>query len=90
MFRIKNCITLYLLQCRTVIAIYFIITVAFPEDGLINEFIDSIYEARGFGVNTDESFKLREGDHILVLSTCLQGNDSKRYLVLARLEEINI
>lgn len=61
----------------------------FSGDGLINEFIDSIYEARGFGVNTDESFELREGDHILVLSTCLQGNDSKRYLVLARLEEIN-
>lgn len=61
----------------------------FSGDGVVREFIDSVYGARGFGVNTDESFELRDGDHILVLSTCLNANDSKRYLVLARLEETN-
>ena len=62
----------------------------FSGDGLVDEFIDSIYEARGFGVNTDKNFELHGTDRILVLSTCLQSNDSKRYLVLARLEEINM
>ncbi|MCD8068329.1 MAG: class B sortase [Lachnospiraceae bacterium] len=52
-------------------------------------FIDTIWSARGFGVNLDESVDVSWGDRIIVLSTCQSGG-STRYLVLAKLIDDDI
>ena len=51
----------------------------------MSEFLEEIYNVRAFSTNYAEDVTVTEDDKILLLSTCLQGDISKRYLVLARL-----
>ena len=57
----------------------------FKDTGKVDEFLESVYTSREFSVNISDD-KADGNDKILVLSTCLKGNYSKRYLVLAKLE----
>lgn len=47
-------------------------------------FLETIWSARGFGINYNEEIQVEYGDRILILSTCQSGG-STRYLVLAKL-----
>ena len=51
----------------------------------LSSFLDTVYNARDFGVNIDQSVEIGENDRILILSTCLKGDNTRRFLVLARL-----
>ena len=56
----------------------------FGTEQNVSDFLDTIYNSRDFGVNVDEANKADGSDRLLILSTCLKGNYSKRYLVIAR------
>jgi len=58
---------------------------SFKEKETVTEFLDEIYSVRAFSTNYADDITVTENDKILLLSTCLQGDISKRYLVLARL-----
>lgn len=48
-------------------------------------FFDTVFSATGVGVKLDEDSYSEDKDGIVILSTCLRGNNNKRYLVLAQL-----
>ena len=58
---------------------------SFKQEDTVSEFLEEIYNVRAFSTNYAEDVTVTEDDKILLLSTCLQGDISKRYLVLARL-----
>lgn len=60
----------------------------FKRESALYEFLETLREARGFGKNLNEETMsgLRPEDRLLILSTCLDGNRQKRYLVIAKLE----
>lgn len=60
---------------------------SFREPEQLEEFLDAVYSVRAFGAKFDEESKANRDDKILVLSTCLNGDSSNRYLVLAKLVE---
>ena len=47
-------------------------------------FLNSIREVRAIGANLEPEDFPEEGDRMLILSTCLQGNRQMRFLVLAK------
>ena len=56
----------------------------------VTAFLNSVYAVREIGANFSSDVTVSDSDKILVLSTCLEGNSHKRYLVLAKCqEEIN-
>ncbi len=59
------------------------------SESQFESFIDSIWSARGFGINPDESVGVSWGDRVIVLSTCQSGGNT-RYLVLAKLIDDDI
>ena len=56
----------------------------FTDSRRYNAFLNSIYEVRELGAVRNREISVTPEDHLLVLSTCLTGNDNKRYLVLAK------
>jgi len=58
---------------------------SFKNEETVEEFLNEIYSVRAFSTNFDMDSKVDKDDKILLLSTCLQGDISKRYLVLAHL-----
>lgn len=56
----------------------------FTDSRRYNAFLNSIYEVRELGAVWNRDIPVTPEDHLLVLSTCLTGNDNKRYLVLAK------
>lgn len=59
----------------------------FENVRMYRAFITSIYEVRTIGANFSEDTDATVEDQILILSTCLTGDDTRRYLVLAKLED---
>jgi Uncharacterized protein conserved in bacteria len=49
-----------------------------------NNFFDSIYSIRSLNANFYRANNPRFGDRILILSTCLDGDNTRRYLVMAK------
>nr|WP_325300544.1 class B sortase [uncultured Oscillibacter sp.] len=47
-------------------------------------FLDQIFSTRGLNANIREDAEVTPEDQLLILSTCLQGNNKRRYLVLAQ------
>ena len=48
-------------------------------------FFRNVFATRAMGANFDESLQPVPGeDHVLILSTCLKGDNTKRYLVMAK------
>ena len=60
----------------------------FESKRMYNSFLDSVYSVRAIGANIAEDVDITTYDHLLILSTCLMGDRSMRYLVLARLDEV--
>ena len=58
----------------------------FETPETVDEFIDEIYSVRAFGANFTTDIKIKNTDKLLVLSTCLKGDISKRFLVVSRLK----
>ena len=56
----------------------------FTDPRRYNAFLNSIFEVRELGAVRNREISVTPEDHLLVLSTCLTGNDNKRYLVLAK------
>lgn len=59
---------------------------SFREKETIDEFVSEIYNIRAFGANIDNDIEVTSEDRLLILSTCLKGDISRRYLVIARLK----
>ena len=59
----------------------------FSDPDVFDSFFEGIGRIRGIGVNFNPDAFPRHGDHVLILSTCMTGNPSKRYLVMAVWEE---
>ena len=57
----------------------------FYEPGSIVEFVQDLFSTRAIGANLDTGCEITEDDHLLVLSTCLRGNYSRRFLVVGKL-----
>ncbi|MBQ8868792.1 MAG: class B sortase [Oscillospiraceae bacterium] len=63
---------------------------SFEEKETVDEFLEEIYNVRAFGANFASDIEVTSDDRILILSTCLKGDISRRYLVVARLKtELN-
>ena len=60
----------------------------FKDKSQIDKFLKVIYATKSLGTKIDRSVEVGEDDNILVLSTCLQGTNKQRYIVLAKLTEI--
>lgn len=60
---------------------------AFEQAGSLKRFLEKIDQTRGFGTCFDRTVSVEDSDQVLILSTCLKGNNQKRYLVLAKLTE---
>lgn len=49
-----------------------------------NAFLNSIFDVREIGAQHDTSVTVTPEDKLLILSTCLQGNSQRRFLVIAK------
>lgn len=56
----------------------------FSDEGIYQAFLDYIHSFRALDANFLEGSAPDPGEQMLVLSTCLQGNNKRRYLVLAK------
>ena len=59
---------------------------SFRQKETVDEFVQEIYNVRAFGTNFADDIKVSSDDRLLILSTCLKGDISRRYLVVARLK----
>ena len=59
---------------------------SFKEKETIDEFVQELYNIRAFGANFASDVEVSADDKLLILSTCLKGDISRRYLVVARLK----
>lgn len=56
----------------------------FSESSQFHDFIESIYGTRNLEANFRNMDFMDQDERILILSTCIGGDENKRYLVLAR------
>ena len=56
----------------------------FKEPQMIKEFVDDLNRIRAIGSYVDKSIEITEDDQLLVLSTCLQGDRTCRFLVVGK------
>lgn len=59
------------------------------KKGAFNLLIDDIYSTRNLNMTLIEELKPQFGDQVVVLSTCLSGNNDYRYLVMGVCKEVN-
>lgn len=58
---------------------------AFENPGIYRKFFKSVADVRAIGANFSEKVDMPEPEErVVILSTCLMGDRSKRYLVMAR------
>ncbi len=59
-----------------------------PSESDMQAFLQELRDIRGFSKNLSEDIlnSITANDRLLVLSTCLQGNNKQRYIVIARLD----
>lgn len=55
----------------------------FSDEYWFNSFFTSIRQIRTLGSNFNSNLEVEPGDHVIVLSTCLRGDNTQRYLVMA-------
>lgn len=56
----------------------------FKQDSDFQAFLNRVYSVRRIGAGISQEIQATPEDQLLILSTCLSGNNKKRYLVLAR------
>lgn len=60
----------------------------FNTDGIYRKFFASIYQTRAIGANFNEEIdEVEPSQRVLILSTCLNGDRTQRYLVMARCDK---
>ena len=59
-------------------------TYDFSDSQMYGAFLDSVYSVREIGAVFREDAAASTDDRLLILSTCLNGNSKRRYLVLAK------
>jgi|GEM_PF-428528 len=59
----------------------------FSKEYWFNNFLDGVFDTRAFGAQFDREISPEYGDRVLILSTCLNEDSTKRFLVLAVYEE---
>ena len=57
----------------------------FSQLSSMTDFVQTLSASHGIGNHFDDSCTVEETDHLLVLSTCLQGNNTNRFLVVGKL-----
>jgi len=57
----------------------------FTDPEVFETFFDAIFNVRELGANFNEEYAPEVGDRVLILSTCLIGNNTRRFLVMATL-----
>ena len=57
----------------------------FRTQDAVEEFLEEIQSTRSIGATIDHSVDVGKNDRLLVLSTCLQGDNTKRFLVIGKL-----
>lgn len=57
----------------------------FTDPEVFETFFDAIFNVRELGANFNEEYAPAVGDRVLILSTCLIGNNTRRFLVMATL-----
>lgn len=62
----------------------------FQNSRMYRAFLDSVYSVRAVDANFSENTTVSEDDKLLILSTCLKGDSSRRYLVLAKLDNDHV
>ncbi len=55
----------------------------FHDANQFDTFIEDIMTTRSLSANVNETWRPKADDHVLILSTCLAGNNTNRFLVLA-------
>ena len=58
----------------------------FTDQSVFTRYLDGIFNIRDMKANIDSGMTVTDRDKILTLSTCVKGQDEKRYLVQAVLE----
>lgn len=61
-------------------------TYDFSNPGVYTGYLDKIFEVRDMKASVDRTMQVDNQDKIITLSTCIKGQDEKRYLVQAVLE----
>ena len=56
----------------------------FTNARVFRSFFKNVTSVRTLGANSDPEYVPDAGDRVLILSTCLRGDNTKRYLVMAR------
>lgn len=56
----------------------------FSDSRTFTSFFDNVMSTRVMGSNIDTDCELSSDDKIIILSTCLQGNNKNRFLVMAK------
>ncbi len=56
----------------------------FDSESSYSSFIDEVYSSRGKNVELVDDAKPEYGDKLLILSTCLRGDRTQRFLVIAK------
>ena len=59
----------------------------FSDQAVFEEFFAGIMETRSLNAVFNEEYAPQYGDKVLILSTCLIGNNTQRFLVMATLQE---
>lgn len=62
-------------------------TYDFSNNYWYKNFFKSIGEIRSLDAQFDETVSIEPGDRVIILSTCITGNNSKRFLVMAVLSD---
>ncbi len=55
----------------------------YRDPRVFNEVFKDILSVRAMNCVIDHTVKVTPSDHVVILSTCLTGNDNARYLLLA-------
>ena len=59
----------------------------FSVDGVFRQFFDELYAQRNFHVNLPGLLRPEPGDRVVILSTCMNGEEHQRYLILGVLPD---
>ncbi len=58
---------------------------SFKTEKDFDRFIQTVYNVRDMNAKKFNDLRPKYGDKIIILSTCLQGNNTRRFLVLGKL-----
>lgn len=59
----------------------------FYSERVFNRYFEQVFSTRKLGIVLDESQRPQWGDKVIILSTCIKGDSSQRYLVMAKLNQ---